>query len=970
MLPDSLFIHILSFLPTIENSIKTHVLSKRWQYLWTTLPSLVFRYRFYESCDTSYERNYDFIRFVDKTLLLCNSSMLKKSLLDFNYVSEFTSNINSWTLFTTRNAAKELQLKLRIPEDDLSEDELFVLPQELFTNSSFRELRFSICNLMPKGVVCWKLLKTLPIGYVKLNDGVIDKILEGSPVLENLELYYFYGSMNCQLADVSALVNTNLNCYLTSYVHDDYEWHQNVLRGLLESLVHVKNLTLGSWALKVLSIMEMKGLRSPLSKCECLTLRTCIAKSVLPGIASLLESSSHLETLVIISKFSSCPSQKELPSIMKTNVLRSSLAKCECLTLDTAIRGSVLSGIASLLESCSLLVTLVIITSPSNNEVRFFGTISPTFSILTGRTIGHYKRRLSVFDVASQNRFTSLGLNYSGLELSFVQFLLNNARVLQKMVINMQMADDMALKMMSRRSQMYEEHSDSSDHVRLAKLPKTCSNRTTVVDRMSMLPDSLLIHILSFLPTIEDAIKTHVLSKRWQYLWTSVPSLLFSYPDIGSDIYYNRLVEFATFVDSTLVLSNCSKLKKFVVEFEYDSRLFSNVNLWIRFATRNATEELQLDLYNATEGLPEEDRFVLPQLFFTNSFFTELRFSFCILVPKRVVDWKLLKKLSIGYVKLNDAVIQKILAGSPVLEILELYSFYGITRLHVTKPSLKKLILRKVWEYKEQEEVGIDNEHNSQLEISAPNLQSLKISGSLGRTNYRLADISSLVDATLDCYCTSYVDHHRDYEWYQNSLTGLLESLVHVKNLTLGSWALEVLSAMEMKDLRSPLSKCECLTIDTRIEESILLGIANILESCSHLETLVITMSPSGQSAGRLSGTGSLLCSKYSSDCGAFVSGYIRDSLTNDFSAELYRISQKMDFELLMMHLKTVNFAGLRWYYSDFDFSFVQFLLKNALVLQKMVIKVGCIPQKKCFQAAQRFLSFPRSSPDAVIMFH
>ncbi|KAF5945509.1 hypothetical protein HYC85_015737 [Camellia sinensis] len=165
---------------------------------------------------------------------------------------------------------------------------------------------------------------------------------------------------------------------------------------------------------------------------------------------------------------------------------------------------------------------------------------------------------------------------------------------------------------------------------------KTCSNRTTVVDRMSMLPDSLLIHILSFLPTIEDAIKTHVLSKRWQYLWTSVPSLLFSYPDIGSDIYYNRLVEFATFVDRTLVLSNCSKLKKFVVEFEYDSRLVSNVNLWIRFATRNATEELQLDLYNATE------------------------------VPKRVVDWKLLKKLSIGYVKLNDAVIQKILAGSPL----------------------------------------------------------------------------------------------------------------------------------------------------------------------------------------------------------------------------------------------------------------------------------------------------------------
>ncbi|KAL7260443.1 hypothetical protein ACSBR1_006161 [Camellia fascicularis] len=181
------------------------------------------------------------------------------------------------------------QLKLRILEDDLSEDKLFVLPQELFTNSSFRELRFSMCSLMPKGVICWKLLKTLSIGYVKLNDGVIDKLLEGSPILENLELYYFYGftrlhiskaslkililrefwdlidiyegdggifnefwdfdleistpnlqsleilgfsgSTNCRL---SSLVVTNLNCYLTSYVHDvndDYKWHQNVFLG-------------------------------------------------------------------------------------------------------------------------------------------------------------------------------------------------------------------------------------------------------------------------------------------------------------------------------------------------------------------------------------------------------------------------------------------------------------------------------------------------------------------------------------------------------------------------------------------------------------------------------------------------------------------------------------------------------------------------------------------------------------------
>ncbi|KAL7240370.1 hypothetical protein ACSBR2_006089 [Camellia fascicularis] len=224
-------------------------------------------------------------------------------------MSEFASNVNSWTLFATRNAANSNSAFLRMTclRTNSSSCHRNCLPI-----SSFRELRFSMCSLMPKGVVCWKLLKTLSIGYVKLNDGVIDKILEGSPVLENLELYYFFGftclhfskanlkililrefwdlmdiyegdggifnefwdfyleistpnlqsleilgflgSMNCQLADVSSLVDTSLNRYLTSYVHDvhdEYEWHQNVLRGLLESLVHVKNLTLGSWALKV-----------------------------------------------------------------------------------------------------------------------------------------------------------------------------------------------------------------------------------------------------------------------------------------------------------------------------------------------------------------------------------------------------------------------------------------------------------------------------------------------------------------------------------------------------------------------------------------------------------------------------------------------------------------------------------------------------------------------------------------------
>ncbi|KAL4565164.1 hypothetical protein LXL04_029249 [Taraxacum kok-saghyz] len=45
------------------------------------------------------------------------------------------------------------------------------------------------------------------------------------------------------------------------------------------------------------------------------------------------------------------------------------------------------------------------------------------------------------------------------------------------------------------------------------------------VDTISDLPDHILHLILSRLPSTEEVHRTNILSKRWRYLWTSIPSI-------------------------------------------------------------------------------------------------------------------------------------------------------------------------------------------------------------------------------------------------------------------------------------------------------------------------------------------------------------------------------------------------------------------------------------------------------------
>ncbi|XP_023740814.1 F-box/LRR-repeat protein 25 isoform X1 [Lactuca sativa] len=250
-------------------------------------------------------------------------------------------------------------------------------------------------------------------------------------------------------------------------------------------------------------------------------------------------------------------------------------------------------------------------------------------------------------------------------------------------------------------------------------------------DRIYSLPDCLLLEILSRLPTTKHSIRTGILSKRWNHLWTLVPTLIF--------IHYGSQTspDFSLSVDKTLTQCRPLKLKKFQVCCRFSIGFESHINNWIRYALRYNVEEFNLTLPKGKQ------KFLFDQFFFNNTCFIDLKLEDCVFTPTGAISWKNLRSLCISSGKLNEDLIENILSGSPVLETLELKFCNGFRRINITSKSVKKLVLS-----------GYMDSHNPfdahTIEINAPNILSLTIEGNLWLWNLLLLNVSSLAKVSLN----------------------------------------------------------------------------------------------------------------------------------------------------------------------------------------------------------------------------
>ncbi|GFP79980.1 probable fbd-associated F-box protein at1g32375 [Phtheirospermum japonicum] len=115
--------------------------------------------------------------------------------------------------------------------------------------------------------------------------------------------------------------------------------------------------------------------------------------------------------------------------------------------------------------------------------------------------------------------------------------------------------------------------------------------KETQIDRLSELPDHLIIQIFSLLEVKQSAI-TSVLSKRWRYFWRESPRLIFREESSRS----KKVGDFVNGVNRAL-LAVCGRMGLETLEFEFLDNYNSynlDVDVWVRFAVKNRVKQVSL----------------------------------------------------------------------------------------------------------------------------------------------------------------------------------------------------------------------------------------------------------------------------------------------------------------------------------------------------------------------------------------
>ncbi|XP_057772070.1 F-box/LRR-repeat protein At3g26922-like [Salvia miltiorrhiza] len=276
------------------------------------------------------------------------------------------------------------------------------------------------------------------------------------------------------------------------------------------------------------------------------------------------------------------------------------------------------------------------------------------------------------------------------------------------------------------------------------------------LDRLSDLPDALILEILSLLSSsIRDVVRTTILSKRWKDLWTTVPRFDFDFCDEDPNFIRGALAQWKA-------------MEKQVEEL-----------------TVNLKSSMSIEYY-------------VPHHLYSCSSISRLCLSYCSVQIEENVQWNQLRSLTLEHadsVKVSSVTMSQILSAAPRLEQLILRPLEVTEDFYIVSTSLKFL------------EIGHGEYNHSVvyeiLGIWAPNLLFLEFSGDVYGTCF--LDVPSLTRARLD-----FMDEPPPLVTFDH----LLWSIRHVTDLTLSDVGIQLLDEME-EDMFVQFSNVKFLKVTT-----------------------------------------------------------------------------------------------------------------------------------------------------------
>ncbi|WRX28826.1 F-box domain - like 10 [Theobroma cacao] len=305
-------------------------------------------------------------------------------------------------------------------------------------------------------------------------------------------------------------------------------------------------------------------------------------------------------------------------------------------------------------------------------------------------------------------------------------------------------------------------------------------------DIISELPDELLHHILSCLPT-KDIVRTSAFSTRWRWLWTffTIVSVDFGAEDEDE----NDSASFLDLIQNKLLIPDTARIRKFRIHLHKYSHFYTYPNILFSIslvykALKHQVEELELSFPH----LWRCNMLSLPHTLFTSESLTSLKLHMSHAASVNPYPTSIcfprLKTLHLICIKFLDARFAELLfSGCLVLEELLLDNCYWNTTYGITI-AIATLQRLAVYHYY--------SSSNNSLKIRCPNLQFL---------NFWSCSFFNLV-LHLPSLIKAHVEIMPRGNLYQQirlarSTLNLLERTRSVKSLRLSSETLKTISCAE-----------------------------------------------------------------------------------------------------------------------------------------------------------------------------